>query len=466
MQDTDITRLSATELLGLYRRRELSPVEATRAVLARIDAQNAVTNAYCLVRDDEALASATQSEQRWHAGEPAGLLDGVPVSIKDLLLTSGWPTLRGSLTIDKTGPWTVDAPAVARVREHGAVLLGKTATPEFGWKGVTDSPLTGVTRNPWDPGRTAGGSSGGAAAAVASGMGPLAVGTDGGGSIRIPASFCGIVGLKPTHGRVPVYPPSTFGTLSHVGPMARTVADAALLLDALGSPDFRDPLALDRRAPVSAELDAAGVGGLRVAYSPALGYARVDPEVAAAVRAAVTVLEQAGALVTLADPGFVSPLPAFDVLWYAGAAKIVDDIAEDRRHLIDPGLAEIAEEGRRYSAVGYLQALRERAELGIAMGGFHQTYDLLVLPTEPIVAFAAGAEVPDGSAQPRWTSWTPFTYPFNMSHQPAATVPCGFSAAGLPVGVQVVGPRHADGLVLAACAAIEAALPWRDRWPD
>ncbi|MGA8457700.1 MAG: amidase, partial [Streptosporangiaceae bacterium] len=435
MPDTDITRLSATELLGLYRRRELSPVEATRAVLARIDTRNAATNAYCLVRDEEALASAKESEQRWQAGEPAGLLDGVPVSVKDLLLTSGWPTLRGSLTIDEAGPWTVDAPAVARLREHRAVLLGKTTTPEFGWKGVTDSPLTGVTRNPWDPARTTGGSSGGAAAAVASGMGPLALGTDGGGSIRIPASFCGIVGLKPTHGRVPVYPPSTFGTLSHVGPLARTVADAALLLDALGSPDYRDPLALDRRTPVSAELDAVRVGGLRVAYSPALGYAKVDPEVAAAVRGAVTALEQAGALVTLADPEFVSPLPAFDVLWYAGAARIVDDIPEDRRHLIDPGLAEIAEEGQRYSAVGYLQALRERAELGIAMGAFHQTYDLLVLPTEPIAAFAAGAEVPDGSAQPRWTSWTPFTYPFNMSHQPAATVPCGFSAAGLPIGV-------------------------------
>jgi aspartyl-tRNA(Asn)/glutamyl-tRNA(Gln) amidotransferase subunit A len=466
VDDGDVTRLSATELVGLYRRGELSPVEATRAVLARIDSRNAATNAYCLVRDDEALASAKQSEQRWHAGEPSGLLDGVPVSVKDLLLTSGWPTLRGSLTIDKAGPWNVDAPAVARLREHGAVLLGKTTTPEFGWKGVTDSPLTGVTRNPWDTARTAGGSSGGAAAAVASGLGPLALGTDGGGSIRIPASFCGIVGLKPTHGRVPVYPPSTFGTLSHVGPMARTVADVALLLDALGSPDYRDPLALDRRAPVSSELDTTGVGGLRVAYSPALGYAKVDPEVAAAVRGAVTVLEQAGAVVTLADPGFVSPLPAFDVLWYAGAAKIVDDIPEDRRHLIDPGLAEIAEEGRRYSALGYLQALRERSELGIAMGAFHQTYDLLVLPTEPIVAFVAGAEVPDGSAQPRWTSWTPFTYPFNMSHQPAATVPCGFSAAGLPIGVQVVGPRHADGLVLAACAAIEAALPWRDRWPS
>ena len=466
MPDTDVTRLSATELLGLYRQRELSPVEATRAVLARIDAQNAVTNAYCLIRDSEALDLARQSEQRWHAGEPAGLLDGVPVSVKDLLLTSGWPTLRGSLTIDENGPWTVDAPAVARLREHGAVLLGKTTTPEFGWKGVTDSPLTGVTRNPWDPSRTPGGSSGGAAAAVASVMGPLALGTDGGGSIRIPASFCGIVGLKPTHGRVPVYPPSTFGTLSHVGPMARTVADAALLLDALGSPDFRDPLALDRRAPVSAELGEISIGGLRVAHSPALGYAKVDPEVAAAVQGAVTALEQAGAVVTLADPEFTSPLPVFDVLWYAGAAKIVDDIPEARRHLIDPGLAEIAEEGRGYSAGGYLQALRERSELGIAMGAFHQAYDLLVLPTEPIVAFTAGAEVPDGSAQPRWTNWTPFTYPFNMSHQPAATVPCGFSASGLPIGVQVVGARHADGLVLAACAAIEAALPWRDRWPS
>jgi aspartyl-tRNA(Asn)/glutamyl-tRNA(Gln) amidotransferase subunit A len=462
----DITRLSATDLLGLYRRRELSPVEATRAVLERIDAQNATTNAYCLVRGDEALAAARQSEQRWLAGQPAGLLDGVPVSVKDLLLTSGWPTLRGSLTIDQEGPWTVDAPAVARLREHAAVLLGKTSTPEYGWKGVTDSPLTGVTRNPWDPARTAGGSSGGGAAAVAAGLGPLSVGTDGGGSIRIPASFCGIVGLKPTQGRVPVYPPSTFGTLSHVGPMARTVADTALLLDVIGSPDYRDPLAMSQPSPASATPDPTRISGLRVAYSPALGYAQVDPEVATAVGSAVTALEEHGARVTLADPGFGDPIATFDVLWRAGAAQIVEDIPASRRPLIDPGLAEMAAEGLRYPVLDYLRALRGRSELGIAMGAFHQTYDLLVTPTEPIVAFAAGAEVPEGSTQPRWTSWTPFTYPFNLSHQPAATVPCGFSAAGLPIGVQVVGPRHADTLVLDACAAIEAALPWRDRWPS
>jgi len=462
----DITMLSATDLLGLYRRRELSPVEATRAVLERIDARNAAINAYCLVRDGEALAAARQSELRWRDGRPRGLLDGVPVSVKDLLPTRGWPTRRGSLTIGEAGPWNADAPAVARLREHGAVLLGKTTTPEFGWKGVTDAPLTGVTRNPWDPARTSGGSSGGSAAAVASGLGPLSVGTDGAGSVRIPASFCGIVGLKPTQGRVPVYPPSTFGTLSHVGPMARTVADAALLLEVIGSPDSRDSLALDRQPAPGVAPEISRLAGRHVAFSPDLGYASVDPEVAAAVRGGVAALEAHGARVSLADPGFASPRPVFDVLWCAGTARIVADIPAGLRHLIDPGLAEMAEAGRRYAAVDYLQALRERAELGAAMGAFHQTYDLLVTPTEPIVAFAAGAEVPDGSADPRWPGWTPFTYPFNMTHQPAATAPCGFSAAGLPIGVQVVGPRHADALVLSACAAIEAALPWHDRWPE
>ena len=465
MTGTDITTLSAVELLGLYRRRELSPAEATLAVLERIEARNPAVNAYCLVRPDEALAAARASERRWHAGEPAGLLDGVPTSVKDLLLTSGWPTLRGSRTIGPAGPWTVDAPAVANLKAQGAVLLGKTTTPEWGWKGVTDSPLTGVTRNPWDRTRTPGGSSGGSAAAVASGLGPLSVGTDGGGSIRIPASFCGVVGLKPTHGRVPVYPPSTFGTLSHVGPMARTVADAALMLDALGSPDPRDPLSLDRQAPAAAGCDPGRVRGLRVAFSPALGYATVDPEVAAAVRDAVAALEGCGAQVTLADPGFSDPIATFNVLWYTGAAKLVEDTDPGLRHLLDPGLAEIAAAGRGYSALDYVQALRERSQLGIAMGTFHEAYDLLVTPTEPIVAFAAGAEAPEPPGPGRWTSWTPFTFPFNMTHQPAASVPCGFSRAGLPIGVQVVGPRYADALVLSACAAIEAALPWRERWP-
>ena len=223
--------LTATEMLAEFEAGRLSPVEATRAVLDRIEAANDAVNAYCLVDEERALAAAKAAQERWRRGEPHGLLDGVPVSIKDILLTKGWPTLRGSKTVDPAGPWTDDAPAVARLRESGAVLVGKNTTPEFGWKGVTDSPLTGVTRNPWDPSKTPGGSSGGGAAAVASGMGPLTIGTDGGGSIRIPCAFTGLFGLKPSFGRVPAWPLSPFGTVAHLGPMSRTVGDAALLLN-------------------------------------------------------------------------------------------------------------------------------------------------------------------------------------------------------------------------------------------
>src|SRR5579883_3373578 len=228
--DSDIAFLSATELVEAYRRKSLSPVEVTKAILARIDRLEPKINAFVMVAHESALAEARASEARWMKGAPMGLVDGVPTTVKDILLTKGWPTLRGSTLIKRDQPWEEDAPTVARLREHGAVLLGKTTTPEFGWKAIGDSPLTGVTRNPWNLAHTPGGSSAGAAAAVAAGIAPLAVGTDGGGSIRIPGSFSGIFGIKPTFGRVPAYPPSYFGTVAHVGPMTRTVSDAALML--------------------------------------------------------------------------------------------------------------------------------------------------------------------------------------------------------------------------------------------
>ena len=233
----DVAFLSASELLRLYRAGQLSPVEATRATLERIERHGDAVNAFCLLDAEQALASAADAEARWRRGEPRGLLDGVPTTIKDLVLTRGWPTLRGSFAVEREQDWSDDAPATARLREHGAVLLGKTTTPEFGWKGVTDSALTGVTRNPWDTARTPGGSSGGAAAACALGMGALHVGTDGGGSIRIPAGFTGVFGHKPSFGRVPAWPASPFGTVAHVGPITRTVADAALMLSVLSQPD-------------------------------------------------------------------------------------------------------------------------------------------------------------------------------------------------------------------------------------
>jgi aspartyl-tRNA(Asn)/glutamyl-tRNA(Gln) amidotransferase subunit A len=458
----EVAHLTAHEMLAAFRDGSLSPVEAASAVLARIAEADPAVNAFCLVTADEALAAARASEERWRRGSPRGRIDGVPVSIKDVLLTRGHPTLRGSRSIAPDGPWPDDSPSVARVREHGGVIVGKTTTPELGWKGVTDGPLTGITRNPWDLSRTPGGSSGGAAAAVALGMAPLALGTDGGGSVRIPAGFTGVFAHKPTYGRVPHFPASPFGTLAHVGPITWSAEDAGLLLDVISGPDSRDWSALPPAAPATAPAD---VRGLRIAFSPALGFAAVDPEVAAVVEKAVSVFADLGARVDPADPGFADPVEAFHVLWFSGAAKSVESLTPAQREALDPGLREIAEEGARYSALDYLTATACRMELGRLMGAFHEEYDLLVTPTLPLPAFEAGHEAPPGRPPARWTSWTPFTYPFNLTQQPAASVPCGVTSAGLPVGLQVVGPRHADARVLAACRAFERALPWHDRRP-
>lgn len=452
--------LTATEMLEQFTRGELSPVEATEATLRRIAEADPAVNAFCLVDSERALRQARASEERWARGSPDGKLDGVPTSIKDIFLTEGWPTLRGSRTVDPDQPWTADGPVVARLREHNAVFVGKTTTPELAWKGVTDNTLTGITRNPWDPSRTPGGSSGGAGAAVAMGMAPLAVGTDGGGSVRIPAAFCGIFTLKPTYGRVPHYPASPFGTLAHAGPMTTTVTETALMLDVLSGPDSRDWSALE--PPTRSFLDGLddGVRGLRIAFSPDLGFATVDPEIAAAVARAAEVFTELGASVELADPGFTDPVEDFHVLWFAGAAKSVDHLTAQQRELLDPGLQEIVEQGLTYSAQDYLEATNTRMALGQRMGAFHDTYDLLLTPTVGIPPFEAGVEAPAGAASPRWTGWTPFTYPFNMTQQPAASVPCGFTAEGLPIGLQVVGPRHGDARVLRASRAFELARPW------
>jgi aspartyl-tRNA(Asn)/glutamyl-tRNA(Gln) amidotransferase subunit A len=455
---SDLCALTASELVDAFRKKTLSPVEVAKAVAARIEKLNPVYNAFNLV-SDRILDDAEASEARWMAGQPKGLLDGVPVSIKDIILTKGWPTLRGSKTVDPKGPWNDDAPATARLREHGAVLLGKTTTPEFGWKGVTDSPLTGITRNPWNKAKTPGGSSGGAAAAVASGMGPLAVGTDGGGSIRIPCGFSGLFGIKASFGRVPAWPLSPFGTVAHVGPMTRSVADAALMLNVLAQPDARDwhALAYDPR-DWRTGLDQ-GVADLRIAFSANLGYAKVDPEVAKIVGDAVAVFAELGAKVEEKDPGFSDPAPIFITHWFSGAAFLLKGIAKEKHKLIDPGLVEVAEQGAKITAHDILDAQLKRGALGTHMNLFHRDYDLLVTPTLSIAAFDAGKEVADKMLQGRWTDWTPFTFPFNLTQQPAASIPCGLTKSGLPVGLHIVGPRYADALVLRAARAFETVRP-------
>ncbi|CAL9295941.1 Acylamidase [Streptomyces sp. SudanB148_2056] len=454
---SELTELTATRLTDGYRKGEFGPVEVTRAALRRAEEIQPEVNAFVRLLADDALERAAASEERWRRGEQLGPLDGVPVTVKDILLLRGAPTLKGSRTIDPVGRWDEDAPSAARLRERGAVFLGKTTTPEFGWKGVTDSPLSGVTRNPHDPTRTAGGSSGGAAAAVALGAGPLALGTDGGGSVRIPAAFCGIFALKPTYGRVPLYPASAFGTLAHVGPMTRDAADAALLMDAIAAPDSRDWSGLPPAPGPFSEALGGGVRGLRVAFSPSLGgQVRVDPGVAAVVRRAVERLAGLGAYVEETDPDLADPVEAFHALWFAGAARVTQALGREQRERLDPGLREIVRAGGRLSALDYLAAVDVRMDLGRRMGRFHETYDLLVTPTLPVTAFEAGAEVPRGSGHRRWTGWTPFTYPFNMTQQPAASVPVGL-ADGLPVGLQLVAARHRDDLVLRAAHALYEA---------
>ena len=377
----ELTRLSATRLVAAYRRKAISPVEVTQAVLDGIEAFDPAVNAFCVVDGARAMDAARASEARWQRGAPLGLVDGVPATIKDLVLCAGWPTLRGSLAVPREQDWSDDAPVTARLREHGAVLMGKTTTPEFGWKGVTDCKLTGITRNPWNTDLTPGGSSGGAVAACALGLGALHIGTDGGGSIRIPAGFTGVFGLKTTFGLVPAWPASPFGTVAHVGPITRTVSDTALMLNVISQPDARDWQALPatgRDYRVGLE---DGVRGLRIAFSPDLGYVEVDPEVAQAVAKAARVLAELGAMVEEVPAPFENPADCFRVHWAVGAAALLARFDEQQRASLDPGLVEIAAEGAACATADYLQAMADRAALGERMGRFHQDWDLLLTPT-------------------------------------------------------------------------------------
>ena len=457
-QADDPGEMSAVELGRLFREKKLSPVEAAKASLGRIARFNDQVNAYCHVDEDGALAAARSAEERFMKGSPLSPIDGVPSSIKDLTLASCMPTQKGSFTVDPLACPNVDAPFTQRMREAGAVLLGKTATPEFGWKGVTDNPVSGITRNPWNTGRTSGGSSGGAAAAAALNMGVLHQGSDAGGSIRIPASFCGVFGMKPSFGFIPQWPASAMTTLSHMGAVSRSVSDAALMLNVTARPDSRDSYQAwgfpddwtrDLQKPIA---------GLRVAYSPTLGYVQVHPDVRQAVDRAVALLEALGAVVDVTDPGFTDPVDSFNTLWFAGAAKILSGVSDDQKKRMDPGLVAIGEQGQSISAVAYLKATEARSNLAEAMARFHQRYDVLVTPALPITAFEAGRNNPTGDPNGNWVSWTPFTYPFNMTQQPASSLPCGFDAQGLPIGISVVAAKYNDLTAMRVSYALEQAL--------
>lgn len=460
---SSIDWLTAAELRTLYRRGALSPVEAAETAFARIDRYNGALNAFMVIDRAGAMAQARASLARWRAGTPLSPIDGVPVTIKDTVDIEGFPTRSGSRTTPEAAA-ALDCPEAARLREAGCVILGKTTTPEFGWKGMTDGPLFGTTRNPWNLERTPGGSSGGAVAALAAGIGTLALGTDGGGSVRIPATHCGLFGIKPTFGRVPHAPHrGAFTTLVAAGPITRSVVDAALMLNEMAKPDARDWYAL----PYTGEDFGAdlwrGVAGLKIGVTTTFGGAETDPEVATLVEAAARAFEQLGA--TVEEVGVVTaPLrPRFEKYWLAGFGETLNRTPRERWPELDPGFLKLAETGLSVTRAEAYAGELARIELGTEMALFHQRYDLLLMPTIP--APPVNASMPyHAQGNDRWARATPFTVAFNYTGQPCATIRCGFTPDGMPAGLQIVGPKYSERLILRAAAAYEAASQ-ASQWP-
>jgi len=461
---TELWQWNAPRLSKAFAAHETSPVEVTRALLARIAKLDQKTNAFCLIDEPATLEQARAAEARWMTNAPLSPLDGVPVAIKDLFLTRGWPTLRGSRTIDPNQPWNDDAPVIARLKEAGAVLLGKVTTPDHGWKGVTDSPLTGITRNPWNLEKTPGGSSGGSSAALAARLAPLALGTDGGGSIRIPASFSGVFGIKPQFGRVAAWPPSPFGTLAHIGPMSRDVEGSAMLMDIIARPDPRDWQGLPPAPKNFSDGLEQGVRGKRIAFSPAMGFAKnVAPEVAALVAAAAKRFSDLGTHVEEVDPPGGDPGSIFRTLWWGGAGYLFGHASAEKKAVLDPGLLAMAEEGAAIPLQDYIAANVTRGAYASKMRVFMEKYDLLLTASVAVTAFEVGKVTPyEGKGS--WPSWTPFSVPFNLTQQPAASVPCGY-VNGLPVGLQIVGWPFDEWSVLQAAKAYEGIDPHADDIP-
>ncbi len=465
VSEREVAFMSALDLRARYAAGDLSPVDVTDAVIGRIERLNPDLVAYVTITGDLARAQARQAEVAYRRGD-AGPLAGVPMSIKDITPTRGIRTTRGSL-MDPDWVPDEDPPLVERLYAAGAVMLGKTNTPELGWKGDSGNRVVGPTHNPWQHGRTAGGSSGGAAAAVAAGLGQLAHGTDGAGSIRIPASFCGVFGLKPSFGLVPMVPASAVGDVAHHGPITRTVRDAALMLDVMAGADARDRFSWPSEGVFLAACDEPDLGDLRVAWSPTLGYANVSPDVAARCTAAVARFADLGCTIEEVDPGLADPWEAAGIMWTCAMGGYFRDKLDRVRDLLDPGLLRVVERAARYSGSDLAAAQQARNAYVDAMRRFFGNYDLLLTPTLPVTAFAAGLDEPPRSDGRDETplDWTPFTYPFNLTGQPAATVPCGFASDGLPVGLQIVGRWHDDASVLRAAAAYEAAAPWAQETP-
>ena len=456
-----LLQLPVREVLALYQKRKLSPVEMTEACLKQVLKYNPALNAFSFLDEKHAMRQAKGAEARWMKNEPVGNLDGIPVTIKDWFHHKGWPTRYGSLVSSPINQ-PADSPPVARLREQGAIFIGKTTLPEYGHKGVTHSPLTGITRNPWNMAKTPGGSSGGAAVAAATGMGLLHLGSDAGGSIRIPASFSGVFGFKPSPGLVPSWPPSLFSTMSAIGPLTRSVDDAALMLDILTQPDIRDWHALPYQPQNFSAALKKPLPQLRIAYATSINGINATPEVLEVLKNARQALSALGKVdeITLNAPHLVD---VFNKHWSAVASYSVSEFNTREKKKMDPRYLHWAAQGDALPLHDYLQAERDRMTIGEYFKGLLETYDIIVTPTTAMTAFDAGVDMPTNDKGKLWDDWTPFTYPANLSKLPAASLPAGMSKDGLPVGLQIMGGFLKDALVMQACKRLEDELafkPW------
>jgi aspartyl-tRNA(Asn)/glutamyl-tRNA(Gln) amidotransferase subunit A len=455
----DLDAMTAVELRALIGRRELSPLDTTRRALEKAAATQSTLNAFFLLMAEHALAAAKAAEGAVMRGEPLGALHGVPFSAKDLIAVGGERFAFGSRAMADNVA-VADAPSVERAKRAGAILIGKTTTSEFGCKAAGDSPLTGITRNPWNLAKTPGGSSAGAAASVAAGITPLALGTDGGGSVRIPGCLTGLAAIKGQFGRIPVWPVSATTTLAHVGPMARTVEDAALLFMACAGHDERDPYSVAGPVPDLLAACRQDARGLRVAYSPTLGYARPDAEVLRVVGAAAQRFETLGCTVDLVERVFDrDPVDIWSAEFYAGVGTRLRPFLENQRDLLDPAVAGILEQALRQDLRDYYGKVFERYALRDRLRPLFERYDILLSPVLPVTALDVGKNLPDHLTDRNLVSWVYYTYPFNLTGQPAATVCAGFASDGMPVGLQIVGRTLGEAEVVRAAAAFERSQP-------
>jgi aspartyl-tRNA(Asn)/glutamyl-tRNA(Gln) amidotransferase subunit A len=455
----DLDIMTAAELRSRVVSKDISPVELTRRALARAEETQGSLNAFFVLLPEPALAAAKTAEDAVMRGESLGLLHGLPFSAKDLMAVAGVRYASGSRTMADNIA-SVDAPAVERAKAAGAILIGKTTTSEFGCKPVGDSPLTGVTRNPWNLAKTPGGSSAGAAASVAAGITPFALGTDGGGSVRIPCCFSGLAGIKAHFGRVPVWPASATPTLAHVGPIARNIGDAVLLLMAIGGYDPRDPFSVSAAMPDLLDACRANVAELRIAYSPTFGYARPDADVSAIVAAAARTFEELGCTVELVERVFEKdPADLWTAEFYAGVGTRLRKFVETQRDLLDPAVAEVLDAALSQGMRDYYEKVFERYAFRDNVRAFFETYDLLLSPVLPVSSLDAGKNIPDHLSDRNLVSWVYYTYPFNLTGQPAATVCAGVAADGMPVGLQIIGRALGEYDVIRAAAAFERTRP-------